>query len=104
MSSESEEATGLEGLLMKMTGDSVAAAGLDDKMLMMVRIAALVAVDAPPASYLMNLATAAEIGLQDDDVRSVIIAVAPIVGTSRAVTAVSKIADALGFAMAEFGG
>lgn len=98
MSSESEESVGLEGLILKMTADSVEAAGLDEKSLMMVRIAALVAVDAPAASYLMNLATAAELGLDDNDVRGVLIAVAPIVGTTRSISAVTKIAEALGIA------
>ena len=42
-------------LLATMTASSLEASELDPKTLMQVRIAALVAVDAPPASYLMNL-------------------------------------------------
>ncbi len=49
-------------LLAKMTADSIDATSLDAETLMLVRIAALVAVDAPPASYLMNLGAAGEIG------------------------------------------
>ena len=49
-------------LLATMTAASVEASGLDPQTLMLVRIAALVAVDAPPSSYLLNLGAAGEIG------------------------------------------
>ena len=45
-------------LLATMTAASVEASGLDPQTLMLVRIAALVAVDAPPSSYLLNLGAA----------------------------------------------
>jgi alkylhydroperoxidase/carboxymuconolactone decarboxylase family protein YurZ len=64
----------------------------------LVRIAALVAVDAPPASYLLNLEAAAELGVDLDDVRGVLAAVAPIVGTPRIVHAAGNIYRALGAA------
>jgi hypothetical protein len=48
-------------LLGTMTEASVMASELDAQTLMLVRIAALVAVDAPPASYLMNLGAAANV-------------------------------------------
>jgi len=38
-------------LLANMTAESLAASSLDDNTLMLVRIAALVAVDAPTVSY-----------------------------------------------------
>ena len=66
-----------------MTAESIEASSLDTQTLMLVRIAALVAVDAPPVSYLMNLGAAGEVGLEPEDVRGVLIAVAPIVGTAR---------------------
>ena len=50
-------------LLSSMTADSLAASSLDDQTLMLVRIAALAAVDAPPVSYLMNLGAAADAGV-----------------------------------------
>lgn len=86
-------------LLAKMTADSIEAASLDAETLMLVRIAALVAVDAPPASYLMNLGAAGEIGVDADKVRGVLTAVAPIVGTARVVSATGKIVRALGLAI-----
>ena len=41
--------------LAEMTAASIAHVDLDDRELMLVRVAGLVAVDAPPASYLLNL-------------------------------------------------
>ena len=41
-------------LLASMTADSIEASSLDAETLMLVRIAALVAVDAPPISYALN--------------------------------------------------
>lgn len=81
-----------------MTKDSIEASSLDEKELMLVRIAALVAVDAPPASYLLNLEAATELGIQLEDVRGVLAAVAPIVGTPRLVHAAGNIFRALGAA------
>ena len=86
-------------LLAGMTADSIEASDLDPKTLMLVRIAALVAVDAPPASYLMNLGAAGELGIGEEHVRSVLAAVAPIVGTPRVVAATGNIVKALGFAL-----
>ena len=82
-------------LLASMTADSLAASTLDSDELMLVRIAALVAVDAPPASYLLNLAAGADVGIDADRVRGVLAAIAPIVGTPRVASATGKIAEAL---------
>jgi hypothetical protein len=67
---------------------------------MLARIAALVAVDAPPASYYMNLGIAGDLGVTAEEVEGVLAAVAPIVGTARVVAAGGKIARALGIAIA----
>jgi hypothetical protein len=45
-------------LLGRMTADSVEVSSLDSETLLLVRIAVLAAVDAPPVSYLMNLGAA----------------------------------------------
>ena len=95
---EQSEAPILE-LLVKMTADSLEASTLDEEALMLVRLAALVAVDAPPVSYLMNLGAASESGVDEEKVRGVLLAVAPIVGTARVATATSKIVQALGLAL-----
>jgi alkylhydroperoxidase/carboxymuconolactone decarboxylase family protein YurZ len=82
-------------LLANMTADSVAASDLDAETLMLVRIAALAAVDAPPVSYLLNLGAASEVGVDAEQVRGVLAAIAPIVGTARVASATGKIAEAL---------
>ena len=66
---------------------------------MLARLAALIAVDAPPASYLANAPAAEEVGLTAEDIQGVMIAVAPVVGTPRVVSAGGQILRALGFAI-----
>ncbi|HWH99743.1 MAG TPA: carboxymuconolactone decarboxylase family protein [Propionibacteriaceae bacterium] len=82
-------------LLASMTADSVEVSSLDPESLMLVRIAALVAVDAPPVSYLLNLLAGADVGLDAERVRGVLAAIAPIVGTPRVASATGKIVEAL---------
>ncbi len=86
-------------LLAGMTADSIEASSLDTETLVLVRIAALVAVNAPPASYMLNLGAASEIGLDAEQVRGVLAAVAPIVGTARIASATGNIAEALDVAI-----
>jgi 4-carboxymuconolactone decarboxylase len=91
-------------LLKRMTAESIEASTLDEERLMLVRIAALVAVDAPPASYLLNIGAAGDVGIDADQVQGVLAGVAPIVGTARVASAAGNIVRALGFAeeLAEF--
>jgi hypothetical protein len=86
-------------LLGRMTADSVEASSLDPETLMLVRIAALVAVDAPPVSYLLNLGAVGDLDIDPDQVRGVLAAVAPIVGTARVAAATGKIVEALAVAL-----
>jgi alkylhydroperoxidase/carboxymuconolactone decarboxylase family protein YurZ len=92
---ESTNETPLLDLLARMTADSIAASSLDTETLMLVRIAALAAVDAPPVSYLLNLDAASEVGIDPERVRGVLAAIAPIVGTARVASATGKIVEAL---------
>lgn len=98
MSEQSSETPVLD-LITTMTAASIEATTLDADTAMLVRIAALVAVDAPPASYVMNLGAAAELGIGEDEVRAVLTAIAPIVGTTKVVSATGNILRALGFAL-----
>jgi 4-carboxymuconolactone decarboxylase len=82
-------------LLASMTADSFEATSLDVQQLMLVRLAALVASDAPVASYALNLAAASDASLGAEDVRGVLTAIAPIVGTARIAAATGRIAVAL---------
>ena len=92
---ESTNETPVLDLLARMTADSIATSGLDAETLLLVRIAALAAVDAPPVSYLLNLDAASEVGIDPERVRGVLAAIAPIVGTARVASATGKIVEAL---------
>jgi 4-carboxymuconolactone decarboxylase len=99
MSQSTAEETPVLDLLANMTADSLEASSLDAQSIALVRLAALVASGAPAASYALNLAAAGEVGLDADDVRGVLAAIAPIVGTSRVVGATGRIVVALGVAI-----
>ncbi len=94
------EETPVLDALADITTVSITRCNLDAREMMLARIAALVAVDAPPASYLLNAAAASDIGLSLDDVQGVLIAVAPIVGTPKVMAAAGNLTRALGFAIA----
>ena len=94
MAAESGD-TPILNLLTSMTADSLEATTLDSDTLMLVRIAALVAVDAPPASYLLNISAAGDAGVDEAQIEGVLAAIAPIVGTTRVVSAVGNLARAL---------
>jgi alkylhydroperoxidase/carboxymuconolactone decarboxylase family protein YurZ len=79
---------------------SIEHTNLAPRELMLARIAALVAVDAPPASYLANLGPASDAGVTEEDVADILIAVAPLVGTAKVVAAGGNLMRALGFAIA----
>jgi 4-carboxymuconolactone decarboxylase len=89
------EDTPVLDLLANMTAASLAASSLDPETLALVRVAALVALDAPPVSYILNLEAAADLGIDGDRVRGVLAAIAPIVGTARVASATGKIVEAL---------
>ena len=92
---EPTDGTPVLDLLATMTAASIAASDLDAQTLALVRIAALVAVDAPAVSYVLNLEAAAELGVDGDQVRGVLTAIAPIVGTARVASATGNIVKAL---------
>jgi alkylhydroperoxidase/carboxymuconolactone decarboxylase family protein YurZ len=82
--------------LAAMTAESLARCGLDQNSLLAVRIAALAAVDAPAASYLMHVGPAMDAGITVEQVQNILIAVAPIIGVPRTASAAARITDALG--------
>jgi 4-carboxymuconolactone decarboxylase len=70
--------------------------GLDPRTFSLVKIAALIAVDAPPASYLWQVAGALDSGATPEDLVGVLRAVAPQVGGPRAMAAAPELMVALG--------
>jgi alkylhydroperoxidase/carboxymuconolactone decarboxylase family protein YurZ len=83
-----------------MTAESLARCNLAPDELVLVRLAALAAVDARPISYLAHIGVAVESGVTLERVQDVLVAVAPIIGTARTMSAGVNIAEALGLAVA----
>ena len=86
--------------LAAITGVSIAGGELPAREHVIARLAALVAVNAPASSYLLNAGTAIEVGITVQDVQSLLVAVAPVVGTPRVMAAAGNIARALGLVVA----
>ena len=82
-------------LLAGMTALSLEATSLDEHDVMLARIAALVASDAPPISYALNLGAAGELNINAEEIRDIFVAIAPIVGTARIAAAMGNIVRAL---------
>jgi len=86
--------------LADITATSIEHNSLAPRELMLVRMAALIAVGAPPASYLANAVAAQNGAVTGDDIQAVMIGIAPVVGTARVVAAGGSILRALGLAIA----
>jgi 4-carboxymuconolactone decarboxylase len=81
--------------LVRMHIDTQEQSGLDDRTYLLVRIAALVATDASAASYLVNLTVADHVGITADDVRGVLIALGPLMGSARVLSGAEKALKAI---------
>jgi alkylhydroperoxidase/carboxymuconolactone decarboxylase family protein YurZ len=79
--------------------DWQATSGLDARLYSLVKIAALIALDAPPASYLWQVGNAVAAGCTAQDILGTLIAVAPQVGGPRTVAAAPEIMVALGLTL-----
>jgi alkylhydroperoxidase/carboxymuconolactone decarboxylase family protein YurZ len=80
--------------LLHMTEGSFKESGLDPQSYMLVRLAALAAQDAPPASWLVNIQVGDTAGLTPAQMLGTLIAIAPIIGTARVVSAAGSIVRA----------
>ncbi len=87
-----EEAVGLRELNRE-------GSGLDARTFALVKIATLIALDAPPASYAWQIGNALEEGVTPEDILGVMRAVAPQVGGPRIIAAAPEIMVALGLAL-----
>jgi alkylhydroperoxidase/carboxymuconolactone decarboxylase family protein YurZ len=89
-----EEAMGLRESELESTG-------LDSRTFALAKIAALIALDAPPASYAWQVANAVDDGATAEDILGVLRAVAPQVGGPRVIAAAPEIMLALGLPLPE---
>jgi len=76
-------------------------AGLDPRSHALVRIGALIALDAGPPSYMSAVEQGLEAGASYDEIVGTLIAVIPIVGIARVVSAAPNLALALGYDVAD---
>lgn len=74
---------------------------LDNRSFALVKIAALIAVDAPPASYMWQIGNAIAEGVTPEEVLGTMWAVAPQVGGPRLISAAPEIMLALGLVLNE---
>ncbi|HYB49306.1 MAG TPA: hypothetical protein VED20_18425 [Streptosporangiaceae bacterium] len=86
--------------LTEMTAVSIEHNSLSPREYLVARLAAMIAVDAPPISWFATASAVQESGLTLDDVQGIMIAVAPVVGAPRVMAAGGSIVRALGFAIA----
>jgi 4-carboxymuconolactone decarboxylase len=75
--------------------------GLDPRSHALVRIATLITVDAAPPSYMSAVSAGLDAGLSMDEIVGTLIAVMPIVGVARVVSAAPKLGLALGYDVSE---
>ena len=86
--------------LTDMTAASVEHNSLSPRDYILARVAAMIAVDAPPVSWFATASAIEESGLTTEDITGVMIAVAPVVGAPRVMAAGGHILRALGIAIA----
>jgi 4-carboxymuconolactone decarboxylase len=83
------------------------ASALDAKQHALVRIAGLVALDAAPPSYMASVEAGLAAGLSREEIVGALVALMPVVGVARVVSAAPKLGLALGYdvaaALEEFG-
>ncbi|TXS53142.1 carboxymuconolactone decarboxylase [Streptomyces sp. uw30] len=83
-----------------MTLDSVERCHMDDRTLILARLAALVAMDAPAISYLAHMSPAIKADFTVEQLQDLLVAIAPVVGTARVMSAAGHITEAFGVTLA----
>lgn len=81
--------------LARLNATALTASGLDERTALLVRIAALVALDGPAASYVVHLRLAGDAGLDPATIRAVLVELAPMVGSARIASAANKVVQAV---------
>ncbi|MFF4582020.1 carboxymuconolactone decarboxylase [Streptomyces sp. NPDC001389] len=82
-----------------MTIDSLEHCHMDERTMIISRIAALVAMDAPAISYLAHINPAVKADFTVEQLQDLLVAIAPVVGTARVMSAAGHIAQAFGVAL-----
>jgi len=79
---------------------NLTASALDAKAHALVRLGALIAIDAETPAYMWTLESARRAGASNDEIVGCLLAVMPTLGVARVVSAAPKLALALGFDVA----
>lgn len=82
--------------LVRASVENIEASGLDPRTYSLVNVAALIALDAAPASYVWQIGLALESGVSPEEVLGLLVALGPTVGNAKIVAAAPEIALALG--------
>jgi 4-carboxymuconolactone decarboxylase len=85
------QASVLETLAQMRVG-ALERSGLDEETYLLVRLAALVATDAAPVAYRAHLGAGGALGLPPAKVLGAVVAIAPVVGSARVLSATSRLA------------
>ena len=80
-------------------GEFAESARLDTRTFALVRLATLIALDAPPSSYAGQVASAVEAGVTAEEILGVLYAVGPNIGGPRVVAAAPELMLALGLSL-----
>jgi 4-carboxymuconolactone decarboxylase len=90
----------IDGLLQADAANATLA-GLDDRSHALVRIGVLVTLNAAPAAYMNSVEAALRSGASYEEMVGVLIAVLPVVGVARVVSAAPNLGLALGYDVSE---
>jgi len=89
-----------EGIVEDLAGPLLSHArpgALELKTAALVRVAALAAIGSPPVCLEWSTARALAAGATEDEITDVLLAIAPVAGLGRVVSAVPGVADAFGY-------
>ena len=87
--------------LLQTNPENAARSGIDAYSHALVRIAALNAMNAPPPAYMNAVEAARDAGASDEQIVGTLIAVLPLVGVARVVSAAPNLGLALGYDVGE---
>ena len=76
---------------------NIIASGLDEKAHALVRVGALIAIDAESPAYMWTLESARRAGASNDEIVGCLVALMPVLGLARVVSAAPKLGLALGY-------
>ena len=84
---------------LELRADWKARSGLDGRSYALVKLASLIALDAPPASYVWQVSNALDAGCTPDELVGVLRAIAPQVGGPKIVAGAAELMLSLGLAL-----